>query len=318
MSYRYTYGPVPSRRLGLSLGVDIIPLKTCTYNCIYCQLEETTNQTKERQSFCDIAELLKEVEGRLRSRPDADYITMSGSGEPTLNRDIGAIIDGIRRLSSKPIAVITNSSLLWRPDVRAELSKADLVIPSLDAGSDDLFRQINRPAEGLEFSEIIEGLRTFTRQTSSRVWIEVMLVSGINDTPEELAHLHEILRGLRLEKVQLNTVIRPPSELLAKPLTPQGMEHVRGILGADLPVEIIASFGRQAAPTRHEDVEIALLDVLRRRPCRVLEISQSLGIAEEEVARRLEELTNRGVVKETGGPEEDHFYILATEKEDSR
>ena len=165
---------------------------------------------------------------------------------------------------------------------------------------------------------MIEGLRTFTHQTKSSVWVEVMLVRDVNDSPEHVARLHEILRSLRIDKVQLNTVIRPPNDPLAKPVTPEVMERVRRTLAVDLPVEIIASFRREASPTRPESVKEAVLDVLRRRPCRVREMSQSLGIPEEEIARCVEELAQQAVVEGTGSSEEGQFYTLAPEPKDSK
>jgi len=169
------FGPVPSRRLGLSLGVDIIPYKTCSYNCIYCQLKETTDQRIERASFLPVDKILSEVKEAIAKNERIDYITFSGSGEPTLNSDIGRLIAGTKEMTDIKVAVLTNGSLLYRPDVRRDLMKADLVKPSLDAASEKAFRKINRPHPALDLAKIIEGLRKFSEEFTGELYLEIML-----------------------------------------------------------------------------------------------------------------------------------------------
>ena len=153
------YGPVPSRRLGRSLGVDLVPLKTCTYDCVYCQLGRTTSKTVRRGRWVDPEAVGAQVRDKLSSKPDV--IALAGSGEPTLHAGIGAVIDGIKAITDVPVAVITNGSLLGRPAVRRELAAADIVLPSLDAPSEELFRRVNRPHESLHLADLIDGLVSF-------------------------------------------------------------------------------------------------------------------------------------------------------------
>ncbi len=167
----YIFGPVPSRRLGRSLGVDLVPFKTCSYDCIYCQLGRTTNQTVERREWVPLDAVLAELRGKLASQPD--YITLSGSGEPTLYSRLDELIDGIRAMTEVPIAVLTNGSLLWQPEVRSKLLRAHLVIPSLDAGDERTFQAIDRPHGTISFKRMLWGLIDFRREYQGQYWLEV-------------------------------------------------------------------------------------------------------------------------------------------------
>jgi wyosine [tRNA(Phe)-imidazoG37] synthetase (radical SAM superfamily) len=209
---RFVFGPVPSRRLGRSLGVDLVPFKTCSYDCIYCQLGPTTNRTIVRKRYVPVFEVLDQLSHKLNEDTEPDYITFSGSGEPTLHSDLGQLIEAIKKRVTIPVAVLTNGSLLWDKQVQEGLMGADLVVPSLDAGSPRLFRQINRPDAQLEFSQVLEGLIEFRRLYTGRVWLEVFLVDGVNTAPPEIARIRECVQAICPDKVQLNTVVRPPAE----------------------------------------------------------------------------------------------------------
>lgn len=290
----YTYGPVPSRRLGLSLGVDVLPFKTCTIDCIYCQLGRTSNLAVERNSFLPREEILAEVV-KVAAQTNPDYITFSGSGEPTLNSDIGWLIREIKSKSGRPVAVLTNSSLLWMPDVRDEIKPADLVVPSLDAGTEEVWRKVNRPHPDLEFDKIIEGLVTFSQDYQGQLWVEILLVKGMNDSAGHVKALNRILARMRFDKVQLNTVVRPPSEESALALS---YEELRAI-SKELPVntEIIAPYrknGKQVSA--HGDRE-RILAAIARRPMTVKQIEQSLGIPPERSKQALEALVAEGKAK---------------------
>ena len=187
------FGPVPSRRLGRSLGVDLVPFKTCTYNCIYCQLGRTTNRTLERHEWVPLDDVLGELETKLATQPD--YITLSGSGEPTLYSRTGELIERIKSLTDVPVAVLTNGSLLWDADIRSQLMDADLVIPSLDAGDGAMFQAVNRPHEDISFEEMLSGLIEFCRQFRGQYWLEVMFLAGHNAIHDEAAKLAEGLVG---------------------------------------------------------------------------------------------------------------------------
>lgn len=202
---RYVFGPVPSRRLGYSLGVDIIPPKYCTYDCIYCQIGKTTDKDIRRKSFYDPGLVADEVAGTVASTR-VDVITFSGSGEPTLNSDLGTMIRKVKEKVDTPVAVITNGSLLHEKDVRADLAEADVVLPSLDAVTEEVFRKVNRPQSFLDIGKIIEGLKEFRAGYAKPIWLEIMLIKNINDDPDELRRMVEIVSSLGVDRIQLNTV----------------------------------------------------------------------------------------------------------------
>lgn len=289
------FGPVPSRRLGRSLGVDLVRFKTCTYNCIYCQLGRTTHQTLERKAYVPAEIVIKQLEEKLSvlSSPP-DYITFSGSGEPTLNSDIGSVIEAINRMTHIPIAVLTNGSLLHLEPVRKAMLEADLVIPSLDAASPELFKSINRPHHSLRFSQVLNGLKEFRKEFGGQVWLEVMLCAGMNDDSKEIERLRETIDWIGPDRIQLNTVIRPPAEEFASPLSSKQLEKVKNMLGNE--AEIIPDI-----PTLEEhfanllkDEEV--VDLLERRPCTAEEISRALGCKLESVFQCLSELNRKHVI----------------------
>lgn len=207
----YTYGPVPSRRLGKSIGVSPIPAKTCSYSCVYCQLGRTDKFTVERQSFFDPQNILSELKDRV-TNSDADYITFVGDGEPTLNKDLGWLIDQCKQNFDLPVAVITNGSLLYRKDVQDDLKNADLVMPSIDAGQESVFRKVNRPHKNLDFQTIVQGIIDFSKNFKGQVWTESMLVKGYNDSKEELQRIKDIIEKINPDKSFIMSPTRPPAE----------------------------------------------------------------------------------------------------------
>jgi len=207
------YGPVPSRRLGNSLGIDSIPSKTCNFQCIYCQLGKTTNFTNERRDFYLKEEIYKEMEEAIKQNKEKfDYITFVGSGEPTLYKSLGKLILKAKEFSSKPICVITNGALLHSPEVRKELMSADVVLPSLDAGDEKLFIKINRPHPSIEYEKMVQGYINFGKEFSGKFWIEVMLMKGINDSKEELVKIKNKIDLIKPDRIDINVPIRPPTE----------------------------------------------------------------------------------------------------------
>lgn len=212
MSNKHIFGPVPSRRLGFSLGVDIVPSKTCTLNCIYCQVGRTTCETIERKEYIAPDKILAELKEVLQSGKKIDYITLSGNGEPTLNSNIGEIIKEIKKMTALPVAVITNGTLLDDKNVREELLSADLVMPSLDAATQETFKKIDRPYPSLKIENIIEGMAEFREIYHGKFWLEIMFVKGINDNQEELNALKKAVEKINPDKIQLNTPVRPTCE----------------------------------------------------------------------------------------------------------
>ena len=310
---KHIYGPVPSRRLGFSLGIDIIPYKTCSYNCIYCQLKETTHLTIKRQSFFKPKEILQEVKEALSRSGQIDYLTFSGSGEPTLNRDIGWLIRKIKKITDIPLVVLTNGSLLWQKEVQDDLKNADIVIPSLDSATEAGFRRINCPAPELSLERIKQGLKDFSLNFSGKLYLEIMLVKGINDTAEEIEAMANFIPQLRLDKIQLNTVIRPPRLSQVQPVPPERMEQIRDVLQrvTSAEVEMIAEFAREARPASSLNVEEAILAMLKRRPCTPKEMSASLGIHYNQILKSLNILQNKNKIKRISTSNSSiHYYTL--------
>ncbi|MGB2905539.1 MAG: radical SAM protein [Candidatus Aminicenantaceae bacterium] len=283
----HIYGPVPSRRLGYSLGVDILPYKTCTLDCVYCQLGPTPETTDRAGCFFEEQEILSQIQDAVTpSRGRIDYITFSGSGEPTLNAGLGSLIRKIKAMTDIPVAVLTNGTLLTREEVRQALMEADLVVPSLDAATQEVFERVNRPHPCLEVRDIIQSLIRFRQEYRSRFWLEVMLVAGINDSPEHIRELKEAAASIHPDRVQLNTVVRPPAEGFARALTQERMEEIREIFGPE--AEIIADFSDEPRVSGREAVEAAIVDLVKRRPVTLTDLANSLGLHRNEVIKHLD------------------------------
>ncbi len=293
---KYVFGPVPSRRLGRSLGVDLVPFKTCTYNCIYCQLGPTTCRTLERREWVPTDDILEQVKDALETT-SPDYVTISGSGEPTLHTELGRIIDGIKSVTDIPLALLTNGSLLWMPEVRDAVGPVDLVIPSLDAGTDEGFRRVNRPVDGLSFEQVIDGLVSFREYFHREVWLEIFLLAGLTACENEVAKMIDLAERMYFDRVQLNTVSRPPCEDYAYPVPEAQMLRYAARFGTN--AEIIADFCHthdlSEFAAKREDV----LNMLRHRPCTVDGIAGGLGIHVNEAVKYIQELLERNEIATT-------------------
>jgi wyosine [tRNA(Phe)-imidazoG37] synthetase (radical SAM superfamily) len=291
---KYVFGPVPSRRLGSSLGVDLVPFKTCTYDCIYCQLGRTTHKTMERKEWVPLEDVFCELEAGLEIH--ADYITLSGCGEPTLHSGAGEVIDRIKSMTDIPVAVLTNGSLLWQEEVRRQLLNADVVIPSLDAGDASMFRVVNRPHAGIAFDQLLFGLAAFRDEFRGQYWLEVFLLAGHTGTQSEVRKLARHIERLKPDRIQLNTVSRPPSESFAFGVSPDRM----GKLAAKFnpPAEVITSRRTRSAGGFHAGGE-AIIEMLRRRPCTLEQIADGLGLHRSEVIKHLQELIAERVLTQS-------------------
>jgi len=293
--HRFVYGPVASRRLGFSLGVDIIPFKTCTLDCIYCQLGSAGRTTVRRGRWFPPDEILAQIRAALDSGQRIDVITFSGSGEPTLSRDIGRLIRAIKRMTSIPVAVLTNATLLGRKDVRRDLAEADIVIPSLDAVPAAAFRRVNRPHASFDNRKIIDGLVRFREEYPGEIRLEVMLVKGVNDSPAHIRALKAAIARIRPDRIELNTVVRPPAVRRAGPLSPAALARIRAKLGPK--TEIVASFAvRKQAPAAGA-LESAVLATVGRRPQTAADIASALGRHRDEVLKSLTSLLSRHRVR---------------------
>lgn len=307
---KLVYGPVPSRRLGISLGVDIVPYKNCSYDCTYCQLGRTTNQTIKRKSFVSVDSVIKDIKEVLNENSDVDYITFSGSGEPTLNQDVGEMIRRVKSLTQIPVAVLTNGSLLWDKKVREDLSEANLVVPSVDAVSEEVFCKVNRPIEGLKIDKVLLGIRDFCKNFKGKIYLEIMLVKDVNDSEEEIRQINQFVQELSVDKIQLNTVIRPPGDPTARPLDKEKLQKIKAWFDPKLPVEIVADFDRMTSKAYHKDLEQAIIEILKRRPTRKDEMSAALGVHPNEIVKYLQVLEERKKIKRLKIENESEAYFV--------
>lgn len=277
----YLFGPVMSRRLGVSLGVDLVPFKTCTLDCIYCECGITTNKRIKREPFVTADVIMKELVPFLKRVENLDYITFSGSGEPTLNSHIGKLIQEIKKISDVSIAVLTNGTLLFQKEVRDELLGADLVLPSLDAVSKESFLKIDRPYKNLDIDNIIKGLIQFRKEFKGMLWLEVLLVKGVNDKDEEIDKMIDIVKQINPDKLQINTIDRPPAESFALPLEEDKLQIIyEKFYNNKIPVEIIAPVKdiKKVTIKENDHVESDIINLIKRRPETLNMIASSLGI----------------------------------------
>ncbi len=294
-TYKHLYGPVPSRRLGLSLGVDIMPHKVCTLDCVYCQIGRTTNVTIDRKAYLPAGPILKELERKIAAGLEADFITMAGSGEPTLNSDLGVLIDGTKAMTDIPVTVLTNGTLLYRPDVRADCAKADVVLPSLDAGDEVTFQKMNRPHKDINIEMLVDGISTFRKEFDGQLWLEVFVVAPLNTDSEQVVKIGKYIERIQPDKIHLNTAVRPTAEPNIERLDISTLEAISAKLGPTC--EIICDFSQikesKAVNAGTQDV----LAMLKRRPCSVEDISSGLGIHVNEVLKYITSLQNKGIIR---------------------
>lgn len=291
-TYHYLFGPVSSRRLGRSLGVDIVPMKTCTQNCLYCQLGRDAELTLERKVYVPTEAVLDELRRRIDEGLQADYITFSGSGEPTLHSELGAMLDGVKALTDIPTAVITNGTLLFRPDVRRDCAKADVVMPSLDAGDEATFQRLNKPHPDLDFQTFVEGLRQFRDEYAGHIWLEVFFCAGINTDDDNIRNIGRLVETIRPDKIQLNTAVRPTTDAGAVLVPP---EHLLEIARKIHPkAEIIADFGRHTAVPSRQIRESEIIDIIGRHPCSLEDICKGLSADPDQIRPLIESLLRAG------------------------
>jgi wyosine [tRNA(Phe)-imidazoG37] synthetase (radical SAM superfamily) len=296
---RYIFGPVPSRRLGISLGLDIIPFKTCSLDCLYCECGPTTRKTIERQSFFPKEQLLAELRSTLPHIPHLDYITFSGSGEPTLSADLGWFIGEIKKLSRVPLAVLTNGTMMHLETVRRDVRMADVILPSLDAATPAAFAGINQPHAGLDLEQIIAGLAALRGEFKGKIWLEVFIVKGSNDRESEIAALGAAIRRIRPDKVQLNTLDRPPAYSGVESADFVALEKIRAGW-PDLAVEIIKRTSRRSEILSFSrNLENSLLNTIRRRPLTLDDLAALTAKGEAELRQYLDVLEKEKKIKAT-------------------
>lgn len=290
---RYIFGPVPSRRLGRSLGVDVVPNKLCTLDCVYCEAGHTSMKGLRRKVYVPSADVLPELRDVLASHPPVDVVTFSGSGEPTLNSDLGTIIQEVKGLTKIPIAVITSGTLLFMDDVRNDLLNADVVLPTLNAATQEVFEQICKPHPKLHLRTIIRGIKMFRTEYAGQVWLEVMLVRGINDNHDEILKLKEIIDEIHPDKIQLNTVVRPPAERWVQAVPDERLYEICDIMGPTC--EVIGSARQPDAAIENDNLK-SILAILSRRPLTADSIAEMLGTPRGSVEDALAQLEDHSLV----------------------
>lgn len=306
----HVFGPVPSRRLGRSLGVDLIPFKTCSFDCIYCQIGRTTNKTIKRREWVPLEEVLSDLVARLSCRPD--YITLSGSGEPTLYSRLGDLIGAVRAMTDIPVAVLTNGSLFRRRAVRKDLREASLVIPSLDAGDATMYQTINRPHPRLDFDQLVDGLAAFRQEFSGQYWLEVMLLAGHTAVEAEVRKIAKLVEYIQPDRVQINTATRPTAEARVQAAMPIRLHALAKRFPCPADVIERCEHSKTRAVLSHVD-RTSVLELVRRRPCTVDDIAESLEFHRVEVIKLLGELREGGAVgRRRGGGRIFYFAVPET------
>ncbi len=291
MKYKYLFGPVPSRRLGISLGIDLVPMKTCSLNCIYCECGRTTHLTVARREYVPIEVVKSELSDYLARHPRPDYITFSGSGEPVLNLRIGDVIRFIQSQTSEiSTAVLTNGTLLFDKKVRDELKDAAVVIPSLDAATGDVFKKVNRPHPKLDVNTIIDGIIRFRGAYTGQFWLEVFIVPGINDTETELLALKQAIEKINPDRVQLNTLDRPGVVEDIRAATREELKRVLDFWQIDNAEIIAKAPERKGLPAYRNDIQSAILGTIARRPCTLEDLTKILGRHANEINKYLDVL----------------------------
>ncbi len=295
---KYVYGPVPSRRLGRSLGVDPIPSKTCNYQCIYCQLGKTTNFINERKSFFPKNDIISEIQEVVsQDVQNFDYITVVGSGEPTLYRDLENLILVAKEKSHKPVCVITNGGLLYDKEVRDSLMPADIVLPSLDAGDEKSFIKINRPHPSIKYDAVIKGFIDFKNDFTGKFWVEIMLMKGINDSKEELLKIKDKIDLIKPDRIDINVPMRPPVEEWVKIPDKSVFSLLNEMFGEfnNINFPEMGSFGFYSA-----NFEKELLSIIERHPMRQEQIFKTFcthDFTEMNILTRLEKLRSQEIIE---------------------
>lgn len=284
--YQYVFGPVPSRRLGNSLGVSPVPHKVCNYSCVYCQLGRTDKMTNRREEYFPLDEILQEFQQALADEVSFDVVTVVGEGEPTLYSRLGELLRGIKRLTEKPVAVITNSALMSDAQVRSELMAADIILPSIDAADEQTFKNIDRPYGRLNFNEITQGLADFSHTFQGQIWAEIMLVAGINDDDASLHKFKEMLKEIRYDRLYINAPVRPPAEADVCAPAPERIRRAAELLGG-ISIDMLTSGGFYSDIS--DDYE-AILSIIRRHPMNRFEI---MGFLESRASANAESMLER-------------------------
>jgi wyosine [tRNA(Phe)-imidazoG37] synthetase (radical SAM superfamily) len=296
--YKHLFGPVSSRRLGISLGIDLVPYKYCPLNCVYCEVQSTTHLQTEREEFFPTAEILAELDSFMQSRPHLDYITFSGAGEPTLNSSISAIISHIKRhYPEYKLALLTNGVLLNNDEVLHDILPCDVILPSLDAASQEVYEKVNRPKPGLLVQDQIQGLVKLRQVYAGQIWLEVFIVPDVSDTTAQLLLLRDAIKEISPDLVQLNSLDRPGAEEWVEAASTERLKKIKNFMAQelDMPIEIIARIPYQPGlKAMDEEIVHLIKGTISRRPSTAEDLSAMLDIHINEISKVLRELNQEG------------------------
>jgi len=293
--YRYLFGPVPSRRFGRSLGIDLMPFKTCSFDCVFCQLGRTSNKTTVRKEYVPTGAVLGELEEWLKTDGKADYITLSGSGEPTLHAHFGEILAYVRENSAIPAVLLTNATMLHLPEVRDAAHHADVVKVSLSAWDQASYRWVNRPHPQLLFDDLVEGQKAFRKGFRGELWMEVFLVAGMNAMPSDVSRIAALAREIEPDRIHLNTAVRPAAEDFVAALSEENLAALSPLFKPK--AEVIAEFSTERDLKLQVNKE-TILSMLQRRPCTADQVAEGFGMHLNEVSKYLGHLMQTGQIKE--------------------
>ncbi|MCA1917071.1 radical SAM protein [Methanospirillum hungatei] len=309
----HIFGPVISRRLGRSLGIDLIPFKTCSYNCVYCECGATTDLTSQRREFFRTDEIIHQVDTILSSSPKLDYITFAGSGEPTLSLSLGPVLTHLKQnYDQYKVAVLTNGSLCTDPDVRRDLLQADLVSPTITTTTQEIFEKIHRPVPGLSVTGIIRGLQSLRNEYTGQIWLEVFLIPGLNTTENELGSLRSAVYHIRPDRIQLNYLDRPGTEAWVSSPDPRHLKRIQEFFAeGGIPVDI-TGFDEPGAILTQDDSIAQIDETLRRRPCTAEDIAHMTGLQVPDVRKKLALMVQQGIVQAKSG-NRGIFYWISSE-----
>ncbi len=296
--YKYLFGPVPSRRLGISLGIDLVPKKVCSLNCVYCEVGETTKLSLERKEYILYKNVIQELDDFMSNNPKIDFITFSGAGEPTLNSKIGELIKYIKlHYPDVKLAVLTNGTLLFDKSVRDELLLADVILPSLDAASQEVFNLIDRPVSSLSIKTYIQGLIDLRKEFKGQIWLEVLFLKDYNDSLDELMLLKDAIKRICPDSIQLNTLDRPGTVSDIQALTKSELQSIINLWGFENAQIIAAPIQRENIKSYNQNIEDMILNTIKRRPSTLDDLKSVLGIHINEINKYLSVLEESGKIK---------------------
>jgi len=315
------FGPVPSRRLGISLGVDLVPYKTCTMDCVYCESGATTKLTLKREEFFPTKDIISTLGSYLESAPNLDYITFSGAGEPTLHSGIGDIIAFIKReYPQYKIALLTNGMLLSDQKTFDDVKDIDLIVPSLDAADEETFRKINRPPENFDFSGLVNSFHKFHKLSHAEFILEIFIIPNLNDTPQSLKQFAKAVKFINPDKVQLNSLDRPGTEKWVSKMTEMDMLKVKESLAGTVEIEIVGKFipeksAKSANSNQdYKNIDQKIIDLISRRPATIADLKISLGYTESTLNKVLHRLQKKSIII-SENRERGNFFTLNHTKE---